>query len=176
VTADEVRRIQRIAQRSAQLRMVDPNPDDGGRDAWQNASAWQPLRETIERCLVTYDWGEALVALNLCIKPVFDELFMVELPRLAKTEGDFFLGQLLGSLDADCKWHKEWTIRALETAIEDDASNREVIQGWVDAWAPKALRAAAPLERFGGGTGTVRTIHGSLSKLLDRIGVEAPEP
>ncbi len=124
---------------------------------------------------MTYDWGEAFVALNLCVKPVFDELFMVELPRLAKNEGDFLLGQVFGSLEVDCKWHKEWSVRLVETAIDDEPSNREVIQSWVDKWAPVALRAAEPLERFGGGKGTVRTLHEALAKLLDRIGVEAPE-
>ena len=38
--------------------------------------AWQPLRELIERLLVTYDWGEAFAALNLGAKPVLDAFFL----------------------------------------------------------------------------------------------------
>ena len=31
---------------------------------------------------MTYDWAEALVALNLCIKPLIDHLFMVQLGKM----------------------------------------------------------------------------------------------
>jgi len=30
---------------------------------WENDPLWQPLRQFVERLLVTYDWGEAFVAL-----------------------------------------------------------------------------------------------------------------
>ena len=44
-------------------------------------------RETLERLLVTFDFGEALVALNLCVKPALDEA-VVALARAAKKSGD----------------------------------------------------------------------------------------
>jgi len=175
-TADEVRRIQRIAYRMAQLRLVDETFGDGARDAWQKSPAWQPLREAVERCLVTYDWAEALVALNLCIKPTIDELFMVGLARKAKKHDDFQLGQLFASLDEDCRWHREWTIALLKTAIDANQGNRKVVEGWTRKWATLALRSAEALAEFGDGTETVRSLSESSGRLLARVGVEALQP
>jgi toluene monooxygenase system protein E len=174
--ADEVRRIQRIAYRMAQLRLVDASFGDGARDAWQRDPAWQPLREAVERCLVTYDWAEALVALNLCLKPAIDELFMVGLARRAKRLGDFQLGQIFASLDEDCRWHREWTISLLEIAIQAHESNRSVIEKWTRKWAPVALRSAEALADFGDGAETVRSLSESSGRLLGRVGVEALPP
>jgi len=169
--ADELRRIQRVAYRMAQLRLVDADFGAASRQAWQERPAWQPLRETIERCLTTYDWGEALVALNLCIKPAVDELFMVHWPRVAKRHDDFLLGQIFASLDEDCKWHRDWTMALLETAIRDDERNRAVIEGWARKWAALALRSTAALEEIAG-DGTAHSISASLAQLFGRIGME----
>jgi toluene monooxygenase system protein E len=174
-TADEVRRVQRIAYRMAQLRLVDPDFGAKGRDAWQQGMAWQPLRETVERCLATYDWGEAFVALNLCVKPVIDELFMVHFPQLAKSQDDFLLGQIFGSLDEDCRWHRDWTIALLEMAIRDNEGNRAVIEGWASKWARLALRSAAALEKFSG-LESVEPLSNKLAALFGRLGVQAPHP
>jgi hypothetical protein len=149
--ADEVRRIQRIAYRMAQLRLVDGTFGSGAREAWQRRPAWQPLREAVERCLVTYDWGEALVALNVCIKPAIDDLFMVGLSQRARRLGDFLLGQIFASLDEDCRWHREWTNALLETAILADEKNRAVIAEWTRKWRFLAERSAQALAEFDDG-------------------------
>ena len=55
------------------MQLAGPPLDDRYRGAtsgaWENAAAFQPLRELIERALVTYDWGEAFVVTNSVIKP-----------------------------------------------------------------------------------------------------------
>jgi toluene monooxygenase system protein E len=170
-TADELRRIQRIAYRMAQLRATDPAFGEGAREAWQRGEAWQPLRETVERCMVTYDWAEALVALNVCIKPVIDELFMVQLPRVAKRHDDALLGQIFGSLDEDCRWHREWTVALLETAIREQEANREVIRGWVRKWSGPALRSATALAAFGEDSAATSSST-ALANVLRQLGLE----
>jgi toluene monooxygenase system protein E len=174
--ADEVRRIQRIAYRMTQLKLVDPTFGAGARDAWQGDAAWQPLRETVERCLVTFDWGEALVALNLCVKPVIDDLFMMRLGRAAKMHDDFLLGQILASLDDDCKWHRDWTIALLETAIRSNEGNRAVIGLWAKKWGQLALRSASALAPLFDGAEPSRALTDSMGPLCRRIGVEEPTP
>jgi toluene monooxygenase system protein E len=174
-TADELRRIQRIAYRLAQLRSIDPGFAESARQEWQNGEIWQPLRETVERCMVTYDWAEATVALNLCIKPVIDELFMVHLARAAKRHDDALLGQILGSLDEDCRWHREWTVALLETAIREDEANREVVERWVRKWSGPALRSASALAVFADDAATMDAVSAALTNVLRRLrlGVEA---
>jgi Methane/Phenol/Toluene Hydroxylase len=59
--ADEIRRLQRIAYRTAQLAEHRSAIDlDTHRRHWEEAEAYQPLRELIERALIAYDWAEAL--------------------------------------------------------------------------------------------------------------------
>lgn len=172
-TGDELRRIQRIAYRMTQLGLHAPVPGENGREIWEGDPSWQPLREAVERLLVTYDWGESLVGLNVCVKPIFDELFMVHLSQIAKDRGDYLLGQLFASLYEDCRWHREWTVALLEMAIRDRGENRAVIAGWAGPWRDRALRAAGALDLplpHGG-----RDPHLDVSgDLLARMGVDIP--
>src|SRR6201982_316401 len=69
-SADELRRVQRIAYRTVQLRgPLSPVAATSQRAAWEDAEAFQPLRELLERALTAYDWGEAFTMTNLVIKP-----------------------------------------------------------------------------------------------------------
>jgi toluene monooxygenase system protein E len=142
--ADELRRIHRIAYRMAQLRRVDPGFGADSRTTFERDEAWRPLRELVEALLVTWDWAEAFVALELCVKPVVDELFMVEVPALAKARGDFLLGQLAASLDEDCRWQRQWSAALVRVALARD-DNRAAALEWVAAWRPRAERAALAL-------------------------------
>jgi toluene monooxygenase system protein E len=146
--ADEMRRIQRFAYRMAQLRRVEPAFGAQARAAFQSEACWQPLRRVVESLLVTYDWAESLVALNVCLKPALDELFMIELAAAARERGDFVLGQLLASLDEDCQWHRRWTAALVGVALAARPENRAALADWTQAWVPKvsaAIAALAPL-------------------------------
>jgi toluene monooxygenase system protein E len=140
-SADEMRRIQRIAYRIRQLQQIYPAFADDSRSLWQADSMWQPLREVVERLLVTYDWAESFVGLNLVLKPLIDELFMNCLSDLAVCEDDYLLGQIFYSLNEDCQWHRQWSESLVRMAIEDNVRNRGTIQGWLNQWYPLAARA-----------------------------------
>lgn len=146
--ADELRRVQRVAYRIAQLRRALPDfaaVDGESRALWQTDPAWQPLRRAIERLLVTWDWGEALVALNVCLKPAIDAVTMVDVPAMAHDAGDYLLGEICFSLAADCAWHRAWTDALLATAVADRPENAAIVEGWRQTWAPAADEAAGAL-------------------------------
>lgn len=145
--ADEMRRLQRIAYRSAQLhahvRSVDPAEHQG---FWQTAAGFQPLRELIEKALITYDFGEAFAALNLVAKPYVDALLNEELAgRLAAANGDTLLREIHFSLHEDAIWHREWSAELVRTLIADTPDNTAVLSGWVDKWTPLAVAAVEGL-------------------------------
>jgi toluene monooxygenase system protein E len=145
---DEIRRIQRFAYRLALLARRRPDVGTAGRKLWQSDPRWQPLRQAIEKLLCTYDWGEAFVALNVCLKPMLDDLFLVQLAELADRSRDHLDGQILRSLFEDCQWHRAWTEALLALATTDRPDNRVVVAGWMHAWSPTvdaAARAAAAL-------------------------------
>ncbi len=145
--ADELRRLQRVAYRTAQLADTRPAIDIGAhRRHWEEADPYQPLRELIERALITYDWGEALVVTNVVIKPHFDRLVNAELAgHLAATNDDPILRHIHFSLDEDARWHREWSGRLIQMAIADTPENADVISSWIDTWRPLASEATTAL-------------------------------
>jgi toluene monooxygenase system protein E len=140
-SADEMRRIQRIAYRIRQFQLIYPGFASDSRTLWQTDSLWQPLREVVERLLIAYDWAESFVGLNVVLKPLIDELFMKYLSDLALREDDYLLGQVFYSLNEDCQWHRQWSESLVRMAIEDNVRNRDTIQGWINRWYPLATRA-----------------------------------
>ncbi|HVZ72484.1 MAG TPA: toluene monooxygenase [Polyangia bacterium] len=146
--ADELRRVHRFAYRLAQLRRVDAAFGAGARAAFEGAPAWQPLRRVLERLLVTWDWAEAFVALDLVLAPALDHLVFVGLPAIARARGDFLLGQIAASLDEDAQGHKQWVRALARLAHAESDVNRAATVDWIAAWAPEvdaAIEALAPL-------------------------------
>jgi toluene monooxygenase system protein E len=140
-SADEMRRIQRIAYRIRQLQLIYPGFAADSRTLWETDSLWRPLREVVERLLVTYDWAESFVGLNLVLKPLVDELFMKYLSDLALGADDYLLGQVFYSLNEDCQWHRQWSECLVRMAMEDDVRNKDTINRWIGQWYPLAARA-----------------------------------
>lgn len=141
---DEMRRVQRIAYRTVQL--AGPRFDEGAaerqREAWEVATAFQPLRELIERALVAYDWGESFIVTNAVIKPRIDRLVNQHIAgTLATANGDPILTSIHFSLDEDARWHREWTTALMRHMVDDNTANAEVVAGWIEKWSPLASEA-----------------------------------
>jgi toluene monooxygenase system protein E len=149
-SADELRRVQRIAYRTVQLSGPPFETEAARRQqaAWEDAAAFQPLRELVERALVAYDWGEAFTVTNLVIKPRIDRLVnQVIAGTLATANSDPILASIHFSLDEDARWQRAWTTALLRHLIDDTPSNAEVFSGWIEKWSLLASRA---LEAFAG--------------------------
>lgn len=147
-SADEVRRIQRIAYRVRLLQRTHPRVGTDSRTVWQRDPLWQPMRELVERLLVAYDWDEAFIALTSVVKPVFDEVFGARLAKLAAAAGDGTLAQMLRSLDEDCRWHAQWTAALTEMLIAENGDNAAAIASWRESWQPRAESAVAPFHQL----------------------------
>lgn len=106
---DEARRVERLAYRVWQVQLAFPGFASDSKSLWERDARWQPLREVVERLLVTYDWGEAFVALNLVLKPAIDEMFLKHASDFALGQGDHLLGQVFYSLHEDCQWRRQWS-------------------------------------------------------------------
>ena len=72
--ADEMRAVQRLAERMGQLLSGYRELFDDSLVLWREDPAWQPLREVIERLLVAHDGTETFAGLCLTVKPALDEL------------------------------------------------------------------------------------------------------
>lgn len=106
---------------------------------------WQGLREMVERALVTYDWGEHLVGINLVLRPTVDEILIRQLAKVAEVNGDELTWLLLGNLGQDTDRAVRWSSALVRFAVEQRAENAEVIRAWVDKWSIRAELAATGL-------------------------------
>jgi toluene monooxygenase system protein E len=142
-----MRRLQRIAYRTVQLSAHRPEVEPSShRQTWEDAAEFQPLRELIERALVTYDWGESFVVTNVVIKPHIDRLINEQIAGvLAAANGDPILQSIHFSLDEDARWHREWSAALVRVAITDTPANADIIAEWIDRWRPYALGAVDAL-------------------------------
>jgi toluene monooxygenase system protein E len=143
---DELRRINRIAYRMAEIRQHHPEFGDGALRRWEAASEWQPLREVIERLLVTFAWDETLLALNLVLKPALHAFCTGPLRVAAEAAGDTLLPGILFSLGEDEAWHTEWCEALVRLARDDDAANVDTLALFRERWQPLAEAAVAALQ------------------------------
>jgi toluene monooxygenase system protein E len=144
-TADELRRVQRIAYRTMQLMLAHAAFGSNAQDVWEREPALQPLRECIERLLVCYEWGEAFVALNLVLKPLFDEFLCMQLTNVAREQRDDVLAHMLLSLHEDQRWHRAWVAALVRHVLADAPDNAQTMQKTLETWQPRMRDALAGL-------------------------------
>ncbi|GAB2180127.1 hypothetical protein DLREEDagrD3_03500 [Denitratisoma sp. agr-D3] len=141
-TADSLRWLTHVAYRTRELSKTFTASGFGiqERAIWEGDAAWQGFRELIEKALITWDWAESFVVLNLIVKPAMEEAVLRGLGNAAKHEGDTLLGLLADAELLDAARHRRWATALVEFAATSEG-NRPRIQQWVDKWLPLAERA-----------------------------------
>jgi toluene monooxygenase system protein E len=137
--ADEMRRIQHFAYRMRQLQNTTPHFGKDSKNIWETNPHWQPLRKVVEKLLVTYDWAEALVALNFILKPAFEKFILSAFK-------DKLTVELVKSQNQDWQWQRDWTNTLINLMIEQNPKNREIIEIWMSKWQPECEAATKKLE------------------------------
>jgi toluene monooxygenase system protein E len=151
--ADELRRIQHIAYRMGQLRQGQDAPaGDDSRGRWQDGPEWQPLRRLIEELLVTWDWGTALAALQLAVKPALDDYVAGALAERVRATGDHLFAEVLAASRGDARWSREWTeaLAATIAAAQPDGAaglaTAAALAATAAPWQAAARAAVTTLE------------------------------
>jgi propane monooxygenase small subunit len=128
-------------------------PIERARERFLREGAWQPTREYLERLRTITDWGEMIVAVNVCFEPVVSVAIRRELGiRAAIQNGDALTPTVARVADLEWDWARQWTIAFVELALGDEThgeANRERIAGWLEAWQPRASAALDALEGLG---------------------------
>jgi toluene monooxygenase system protein E len=139
-TADHLRRVQRVAYRTRQLDRAFPERLFGRteRAAWEQAPAWQGLRKGIERLLVTFDWDDAFVGLNLVVKPLADELMLRQFAVVAGRLDTELDALMANNLFLDAERSRRWTAALARFAIAEDSANRQHLLTLLAKWRPLA--------------------------------------
>jgi toluene monooxygenase system protein E len=136
-TADELRSLTHTAYRTKELSktFTDLGFGENERDIWENDTAWQGIRELMEKALVAWDWAETFIVLNLLAKPAIEESIQVQFANYAKDSNDTLLGLLSQSQYNDSLRHRKWATALVEMVVEVDR-NKEYIQSIVTKWMP----------------------------------------
>jgi propane 2-monooxygenase small subunit len=124
-------------------------PLERARAAFMEDGPWQPVRRYLERLRSVADWGERVVATNLCLEPTVGLLLRRELMmRSPKFNGDALTPAVGHVAQLEWEWTRDWTADAVRFLIDDErhgARNREVLTGWLADWGTDADRAATAL-------------------------------
>ena len=144
-TADQLRRVQRVAYRTRQLAEAYPDRGFGlvERRRWEGDADWQPTREAIERLLLAFDWDQAFVGLNLVVKPVADELFLKAFADLAREHGDELDALIAENLYLDAQRSRRWTVDACKALVEANGANAGVLRERLAQWRPHGEKIIA---------------------------------
>lgn len=140
--ADSLRWLSRVAYRTVELGKTHPDVGFGERERelWEEHPAWQGFRELMERQLITFDWAEAFVALNVVAKPAFDEAVLRQLGVSARRSGDTLHALLTEAAWRDTERSRRWT-SALVNRILEVESNQDQLNSWVQKWQPLGIAA-----------------------------------
>ena len=140
--ADSLRWLSHTAYRTRELSNTFNETGFGldERRYWEEDAAWQGFRELMERALTVWDWGEAIVVLNLIAKPAIEETVLRRLGESARHNGDMLLALLTDAQLIDSARHRRWIAAFVRMALETPG-NLELIQGWIAKWEPLADQA-----------------------------------
>ncbi len=119
------------------------------RESFLSDPVWQPVRRYLERLAATPDWGEVVVAANLCFEPIVGTLLRRELGiRAAAANGDTVTPVLARAAMQEWDWARAWTTAFVRFVISDEAcgaTNRGLVSAWVEDWRSEASEAAVAL-------------------------------
>ena len=123
---------------------------DQARESWLRDEPWQPVRRYVERLRATPDWGERVIAANVCFEARVGLLIRRELlMRSVRFNGDILTQALSHVAQLEWEWTREWTaelVRFVLADAEHGAANRDVLAGWLADWDPLAEEAALAIE------------------------------
>jgi propane 2-monooxygenase small subunit len=120
-------------------------------DTWDNDPAWQGVRDLAERLTSIDDWCEAILAANVVFEPLVGELFRSSLVQhAAPRNGDFVTPTVIGAEEFDYAERDLRYTRAMFELLASDREfgnqNKEIMQGWLSTWVPRAISAARVLQ------------------------------
>ncbi|WP_243788754.1 aromatic/alkene monooxygenase hydroxylase subunit beta [Saccharopolyspora gloriosae] len=120
------------------------------RGVWQEDPVWQPVREVVENLTAIGDWAEALFASNVVFESLVGVLFRSHLVmQIAARNGDYVTPSLVGTGENDHERDLGYSSALFRMLAEDSEfgdANRQVMQGWLQRWAPRCRAAAHELQ------------------------------
>jgi NAD(P)H-flavin reductase/ferredoxin len=152
---------------------------EAAKQSFLSDEAWQPTRRYVERLAATSDWGELIVAANLCLEPILGTLIRRELgTRAAAGSGDTVTPVLARVATQEWEWVRAWSTELCRFLLADEAhgaANRAQIGAWTRDWMPQAIEAALALAPFAASVPSGVDIGGAIGRVRDYAGAMLEE-
>lgn len=117
-------------------------PMHTARSRWETDREWLPAHHYLEHAAVCPDWGETLVAVNLCFEPLAGQLLRREIAMgLGPAHGDHVTTIVAEAGQVEWELTRSWTTAVLSFLLADPAhgdANRLLLQEWVGRQLPAA--------------------------------------
>jgi phenol hydroxylase P1 protein len=159
------------------LALDEPGVLEAGRNAWLNDAAWQPLRRYVEDTLVVSDPFELFIAQNLALDgQLYPLIYGSFIDEQIVLQGSTAVAMLTSFMP---EWHDEsarWIDAVVKTAAAESDANRQLIAGWVKAWADRAQEALAPVAELAlaaQGQTALEAARNGLDQRLKKAGIAA---
>lgn len=147
--ADKLRHAQAISLLSLDLETALPGFDGtAGKGRWLADPTWQPVRRLIEEVMAIGDWGEIVVAANLCVEPLLGEpLRRLVFSQAAARGGDVLVPVIAATATADWQRNARATREFLTflLACPGGAGNERILAEWLRAWTERVSPVATAL-------------------------------
>lgn len=124
---------------------------NGAKAAWLESPRYQPMRRMVEQLgFGTHDWGESIIATNLCFDLICGDVGLHRLlGDLSPAHGDVVSKLIITAVENDRRRELTWTqdfVRMVTAdGLETAEANRDVIAGWITEWTARAVAAVEPL-------------------------------
>jgi hypothetical protein len=134
---------------------VGDMPMQTARTRWETDRHWLPAHHFLEQALSCPDWGESLVAVNLCFEPLMGQLLRREMAmRCGPGQGDRVTPVVAATGQEEWQLARAWTVALCRFLTEDvahGAANRALLGGWLDRQLPAAQDATRVLSALNAG-------------------------
>lgn len=144
--------------------VVGDVPIEAARERWGSVPAWAAVREQLLAARDAADWGESVIAVNLCFEPVVGCYLRRELAaRMALAHADPVTPVVAEAGEVERRLTQEWTLDLVSFLVDDPEHgerNHALLRTWIARHLPGARAAAsglaalcADLPRHPGGDG-----------------------
>ena len=131
--------------------------------------SWASARSFLEDLAALTDWGEVIVAANLCFEPLVGVLLRRELlGTLAPAYADPLSPVAARAAQLEWGWARAWSAEFVAHVLADaehGVRNRDLVEGWLRRWMPRARRAARDLEAMLADDPAVAGLRGAASRV-----------
>jgi len=151
--------------------------DDGlallatAKQQWLEDPAWQGMRRYVEDSLVVRDWFELTLAQNLVSDGLVYPLLFQAFDEHLSANGAGQVGMLTEFMRLWFAESQRWVDALVKTVAAESAANRELIEGWIAHWRPRAVQALAPLADIGPGADALASIDNDFAARVKKLGL-----